>query len=325
MPVIEAHGLLRYNKELSSFEIAQKEKLARPDSAGNILRFHSEDCIVSGTGKLDPGLDLEQVKLHASGTIKDDRNFNEIELDALFGASFMLDNNSIQTMANIIRGSKAKDAKPDKEKLEKRLREWTNSKKAKEIADLLQPTTDLTEILPEHIKHTLCFTDIHFKWDTPSRSYYADGKATLGWIKGQAIAKEVDVKALISRSRGGNSFEIHIQADNDNWFFFSYSNEKMLILSSSEAFNTGIQSLDIDERKMKTGLGQDNYVFQIGNNNRLKKFMEFFEEPLPEENDAIIDEKEEAPVTENPADERDTENDANKNEINNVTREAQED
>jgi hypothetical protein len=325
LPVIEAHGLLRYNEEIRSFEIARKEKLAQPDSSGNILRFHSEDCIVSGSGKLDPGLDLEQVKLHASGTIKDDRNSNIIELDALFGASFILDNNSIQTMANAIRGSKATDAKPDKEKLEKRLREWTNSKKAKEIADLLQPTTELTEVLPEHIKHTLCFTDIHFKWDTPSRSYYSDGKATLGWIKDQAIAKEVDVKALISRSRGGNSFEIHIQADNDNWFFFSYNNEKMLILSSSETFNTGIQTLDIEERKMKTGLGQDNYVFQIGNNNRLKRFMEFFEKPLPEEDDAIIDEIEEAPVIDNPVNNRDADNETNNNEVNNAIPEAQED
>ncbi|MGQ1891514.1 hypothetical protein ACT29H_13820 [Thermophagus sp. OGC60D27] len=275
-PILDAYGFLRYNDDLKSFEIAQKEKLANPDSAGNILRFYSDKCIVSGTGLLDLALDLEQVKLHSSGTIRHYRDQNEIEIDALFGADFMLDPNSIQAMASIILDSKAGDANTDKTILENRLREWTDSKTAENITKQYVTAADLSQIIPDHLKHTLCFTNIQFKWDTPSRSYYANDKATLGWIKDQAIEKEVQVKALISRSRGGNSFEIHIQSDEDTWFFFSYNNEKMMVLSSSKTFNTAIQQLDIDDRKMKTGLGQDNYVFQLGNNNRLKKFMNFF-------------------------------------------------
>ncbi len=280
-PIVHAEGTLRYNENNSSFEIAEPHKIAHPDSAGSIIRYLEKDCAITGEGDLNLGLDLEQVKLHASGTITHQKTKNDITINTLFGADFMLDPASMTSMANIIRASKAPSSKDDKKLTEKRLREWAPSKTAEKLADVIQPTTDIIEVLPPQLQYTLAFTDIEFRWDTPSRSYVADGKANLGWIDNLSVAREVNVKALISRSRGGNSFEIHIQADPDTWFFYSYNNGKMLILSSSDSFNEAIQRLDIEDRKMKTGLGQDNYVFQLGSNNRLRRFMNFFNESEP--------------------------------------------
>ncbi|WP_291859816.1 hypothetical protein [Marinilabilia sp.] len=282
-----SEGFLRYNQENNSFEIGSERKFEYPDSAGNIIRFREDDCSVSAEGKLAFSMDLEQVKLFASGKIEHFRETNEVNIHSMFGTYFMLDDASIFTMANAIRSSKAPIAKHNKETTEKRLREWMKGADAKKLADLVQPTTDISEILPAELQHTLCFTDIEFTWDTPSRSYVANGKASLGWIKDQSIAKEVDIKALISRSRGGNSFEIHIKADENTWFFFSYNNGKMLILSSLDEFNKGIQALDIDVRKMKTGMGQPDYVFQLGSKNRLRSFMDFFETPDEEAVDNV--------------------------------------
>jgi hypothetical protein len=293
-----ADGFLRYNEDNSSFEIASEHKFEYPDSAGHIIRFHEDDCSVSAEGKLDLGLDLEQVKLASSGSIEHFRATNEVSIKAMFGSSFMLDDVSILTMANAIKSSKAPIAKHDKETTEKRLREWMKGPEAKRLADLIQPTTDISEVLPLELQHTLGFTDIEFTWDTPSRSYVADGEASLGWIKDQSVAKQVEVKALISRSRGGNSFEIHIQADENTWFFYSYNNEKMLILSSLDEFNKAIQALDIDMRKMKTGLGQPNYVFQLGSKNRLRSFMQFFETPEEETSDEISEDETEDEIEE---------------------------
>jgi len=278
-PIITAGGQLRYNKNNDCFEIASEEKMAHPDSAGNIIRYHTKTCQVTGEGELNPGMDFEQVKTHFSGTIRDLRKENEIELNSLFGVDFMLDENSINTIVNAIASSKVPNAIHDEKKLKRRLREWLPDKEATNIVDVLQPTTDMTEVLPDDIKHTLFFTDIEFTWDTPSRSYKAEGKADLGWIKDRAISRELDVKALLSRSRGGNSLEIHIQTDPETWFFFSYHNETMQVLSSLDAFNKDMRALETDQRKMDTGLGQDNYVFQLGSESRLRNFMKNFEEP----------------------------------------------
>ncbi len=282
-------GHLRYNKYKNSFEIATEEKFANPDSAGHIIRFNEDECSVNAEGKLDFNLDLEQVKLFASGRIDHFRETDSVSIDALFGTYFMLDDVSINTMANAIRGSKAPIAKHEKETTEKRLREWMKGSDAKKLADLIQPTTDISEVLPLDLQHTLCFTDINFTWNTPSRSYVANGTASLGWIKDQSIAKEVEVKALVSRSRGGNSFEIHIKADENTWFFYSYNNGKMLILSSLDEFNKAIQALDIDLRKMKTGMGQPDYVFQLGSMNRLRSFMKHFNPDEPESEEETED------------------------------------
>ncbi|MGM0376856.1 MAG: hypothetical protein ACQEQ0_08770, partial [Bacteroidota bacterium] len=296
-PVITAGEQLRYNENNKCFEIASEEKMAHPDSAGNILRYHTETCQVSGEGELNPGMEFEQVKTHFSGIIKHRREDNEIKINSLFGVDFMLDENSINTIVNEISASDVPDAIHDKSRMKRHLREWLSNEKTEDIADVLQPTSNIAETLPDHIKHTFFFTDIEFTWDTPSRSYKAEGKADLGWIKDRAISRELDVKALLSRSRGGNSFEIHIQTDPETWFFFSYHNETMQVLSSMDSFNKDIRALESDERKMDTGLGEDSYVFQLGSKQRLREFMENFEdsketneseeeEPNQEDNDS---------------------------------------
>ncbi|MFW6043567.1 MAG: hypothetical protein ACOCPW_04360, partial [Marinilabiliaceae bacterium] len=278
-PIITADGQLRYNEDKNCFEIASEEKMAHPDSTGSILRYHTETCQVSGEGELNPGLEFEQVKTHFSGTIKHLREENEIKINSLFGVDFMLDENSINTIVNTITASEVPDAIHDEANIKRQLREWLPDKEATNIVDVLEPTTDMTEILPDNIKHTLFFTDIEFTWDTPSRSYKAEGKADLGWMKDNAISREIDVKALLSRSRGGNSLEIHIQTDQDTWFFFSYHNETMQVLSSLDEFNQDLRALKTEERKMDTGLGKDSYVFRLGSESRLRKFMENFEDP----------------------------------------------
>ncbi|MFO8001382.1 MAG: hypothetical protein R6U46_09060, partial [Marinilabilia sp.] len=301
--IISAGGHLIYNDDNNCFEIAREEKLAHPDSAGNIIRYHAETCQVSGEGELDLGMDLERVNLNSSGIIKHLRKNNEILINGLFGADFFLDETSLRSLTNIIAASEAPEANHDQETVEKQLREWMPAEEAKNLIDILEPTTDISEILPSGLQNTLFFTDIEFSWDTSSRSYVAEGKADLGWINDQTISREVDVKALISRSRGGNSFEIHIQAEPGTWFFFSYNNEKMLVLSSSDSFNNDIRALETEERKMKSGIGEDSYIFQLGSKNRLRRFMEKFEEEEVNEEDSEEDEED----TSGPSTDGDTE------------------
>jgi len=278
-PILTAGGNLRYNDNNNCFEIAKEQKLAHPDSTGNILRYHTEQCMVSGEGKLNLGMDLEQVKTHSSGTIQHLRDGNEIKINGLLGIDFMLDENSINTMVNTIAASGAPDALHNEPEIKKALREWISAKDADKIIDVLEPTTNLTELIPDKIQHTLLFTDMEFTWDTPSRSYKAEGRFDLGWIKNQAISRELKVKSLISRSRGGNTLEIHIETDAKTWFFFSYENGKMNVLSSLDAFNQDIRALEPEERKMDTGFGEDSYIFQISSERRLNDFLKKFEAP----------------------------------------------
>ncbi len=274
--ILSSKGFLAYNPATNSFDLAEAHKMAAPATSGPILRYYEKECVLSGEGALNLGLDLDQVKLEASGSIKDLRDLDRISISAMMGADFYLDAKSVQMMTNALRGSKAPEMKEDTSLLISRLTEWTTPRIARRIVNVLQPTTDVIDLLPLDKRYTLCFTNIEIDWDSPSKSYMADGMAQLGWIKESAIAREVKVKSVITRSRGGNTFEIYLEADPETWFFFSYENNMMQTRSSSSEYNTHVQALETDQRKIKSGSGEKSYVFILSPESRMNRFMQKF-------------------------------------------------
>ncbi len=276
VPILSSKGFLTYNAAANSFDLAEARKMAAPATSGPILRYHDKECFVSGEGALNLGMDLDQVKLETSGIIKHLRDNNRITISAMLGAGFYLDTKSTQMMTHALRSSKAPEMKEDTSRLIKRLSEWSTPQVARKIVNVLSPTTDVIDLLPSGKRHTLCFTNINIDWNSASKSYMADGMAQLGWIKESAIARQVKVKSVITRSRGGNTFELYLEADPDTWFFFSYENGVMQTRSALSEYNTHVQALETDERKTKSGSGDKSYVFILSPESRMNRFMQKF-------------------------------------------------
>src|SRR5690606_6162007 len=96
----------------------------------------------------------------------------------------------------------------------------------------------------------------------------------------------------ISFSRGGNSLDLYIDLGKDNYFFFGYRNGLMQTRSSMEVFNTHVQALKPDERKLKTGIGEKSYNFALAPESRVKRLLRQFQTGVVEDDEFNEDDKE---------------------------------
>jgi hypothetical protein len=277
VPLITANGLLHYNEPSKSFVIASATKIANPDTTGTIMSYHEDGCSVTAEGPVNMGLELEQVKLNTVGRLRHDRPTGITELTGLLGVDFMLDPKSIEMMVNTTRDANpSKKGNPENKGTLKRMAEWMTMTVATKVGRELTSIEKIRSLPAEH-QHTLIFDSLTWVWDQPTRSYRANGEATLLWDKDNPVSRKVKVKAIIAFSRGGNSFDFYIEPSDNVHFFFSYRNGVMQTRSSNNDYNLNVQGLKPEERKQKTGMGEKPYSFIMAPESRLKRLLKAFE------------------------------------------------
>ena len=300
IPMITGEGFLVYNEKNKSFDIASAQKINYPDSTGNVVRFSESDCNIMAEGVFDLGVSLDQVKTRASGTLIHQRDKNEILGTAMLGIDFFFNEAALDAMYSAFMSAEAKSSKLSAATFEKRMAEWSGFKIAKKV-EKDRSTMGIAEAMPLDLQQMLLFSNVDFKWNTKKRAYIIDGKADLAFIKQFAVNKEVNVKAEIVRKRSGNSIDMFIELDKDNWFYFSYKSGMMQTLSSDGQYNTIVQGLKADERKQKVGLGEKSFSFIMAPESKKKRFLTNFNksnapeedevEEADESNDAIEEEQ----------------------------------
>ncbi|MBR8534605.1 hypothetical protein KDU71_03465 [Carboxylicivirga sediminis] len=289
VPMINASGFLVYNSKEQSFDIASASKLANPDTTGTLMRFSEAACNIQGHGAIEMGIDLDQVKTKASGTIVNERDKNDITLSTMLGIDFFFSAEAQDVLYSSILSSSAKASKLSKETFVSRLAEWCGRQQAIK-AENDRNATGQGQGLPAELHQLLLFSNIDFEWDTQKRAFVANGKADLAYIKDFVVNREVKVLAEITRKRSGNSLEMYIEFDANTWVYFVYKNSMMQTLSSNSNFNSIVQELKAEDRKQKVGLGERGYTFIMAPESKKKKFVAGFKSSEPAANEEAAEE-----------------------------------
>lgn len=270
--MLNASGSLFYNKASGAFAITNEAKIDNPDTTGVYFEYTSKTGDVRGEGDFNLGIEYDRIKTRASGTIIDNRKDNKIFMTAMLGVDFYLTQPLINMMVNNIASVQAKESKQSAETFIKRMAEWTGRADAVKL-NTKRATFDEYKDMPASVINTLCFGNIDFVWDTPKKSFLADGVFDLSFIKTFPINRQANVKAQFARSRVGNYFDIYIELDENTWYYFAFRNGLMQVLSSNKEWNTLVQTIKMEERKLKSGIGEKPYSFILASEGKKNSFL----------------------------------------------------
>ncbi|MCH8330365.1 MAG: hypothetical protein IH946_03140 [Bacteroidetes bacterium] len=67
----------------------------------------------------------------------------------------------------------------------------------------------------------------------------------------------------LGKKKSGDYFNIYIEAAQEEWYYFSYKNKILSILTSNLDFTTALTEMPLDKRKIK-GDNKEIFVFQKG-------------------------------------------------------------
>jgi len=283
MPMVEAKGYLTFDPVLGNYKVASKEKIARPDTAGNMIALQKDFCVAYSEGSIDYGVDLGQVKIESYGSITHNIQESVTDIEASVALDFFFAPSLLKPMADTI-GNNSVLANTD---LTTELYPVIlNNILVKEDADKLMEEISLYgqfKKLPDEMEHTIFLSNVNLQWDTVGKAFRSVGQIGVGNILSRTVNKTVDGYVEIAKRRSGDRVVVLLEISDRDWYFFSYQAEVMSAYSTDSEFNSYIEDQKEKKRKVKTKRKEAKYVYEIGSEEMKDIFIRRFKNEIPEE------------------------------------------
>jgi hypothetical protein len=285
-PLITASGFLHYDKTKKIYEIGSKEKIMDKTEPGNYLWFHRKYCQLYGEGDIDLGVDLGQVKVKTVGSIMHNIPMNKINLDPIMFIDFFFPENLLKLMADTINNYKnLAPVNLTRPIYNVAMNTVLGKPRTKEINTEIQLYGSVKGV-PDLFVHTMTISQMDLTWDPKTRSYKSVGKIGIGNILDKQVNKQVNGYIEITRRKSGDQMSICLEISKNTWFYFGYTKEIMMAVSSNPFFNAFLNTLKSDKRKQKTERKQAKYEFNLASPEKKNIFVQnFLEGKVEEEKD----------------------------------------
>ncbi len=274
--VISAQGFLSYDAKKNAFKVAAKEKLISPDSPGNMVQLNDSNCVVTGEGFMNLGVNFGQLKTTVIGTASYNTNNDSTTFDLLMGLDFFFNDDALKTMAEVLQTNPTLTPTNDT-----RIN-WIRSMKTlvgSEKTDKMISEFNLygaPKRVPSELQQSLFLTDVKLVWCRETQSYKSVGNIGLGFILKNTISRMLKGSMEIVRKKNGDVLNLYLEADNANWWYFSYSRGVFQACSSDQKFNDAINNMKPEKRVADTKDNKPAYEFMLSTDRKKAEFLRKF-------------------------------------------------
>ncbi|MBK9542578.1 MAG: hypothetical protein IPO49_09700 [Bacteroidetes bacterium] len=283
LEIINASGVLYYDKTSNQFRITTPEKLEKPGIAGNYLSLDDSKCLVYGEGKLDFGSDFGQLSLKVVGNVMNNLNNDSTQFDVLGAVNFFFNEDAIKIMSEQISTNPSLLATQDvgRPTFEHGLAELVGKEKADKLIAELNLYGSFKKI-PEDLRQTFFFTELKMAWNNETRSYRSIGPIGIGNIDKVSLNRKMNGYIEIIHKRTGDVLNIYLEPESGKWFYFSYARGLMQALSSYTTFNDVITKLK-PEKRINKEKDKPDFEYILSTDRAVKNFLKRMQPSANEE------------------------------------------
>lgn len=275
--VVDAVGRMDFDSATSSFRVSSKERLNNNFIDDNLVELEMNRCILKADGILNLGLNDPMFAVKAAGIIENKIIPDSTYLSTSLLFDFFFDKKALEMMTDSIRLTANTPVDPTAGMFPLFLKKMVGTESSALMLTELALYGQIKK-LPAALKHTLLFTDVHFRWDNASKSFVSIGKIGLGSVNENAINKFVEGYIQISKGRTGSGINIFLRPSSEQWYFFSYKYGILQVLSSDNTFNMYIEELKPEKRMLNPNSDEDYYEFVISTRRKSMDFLRKMEQ-----------------------------------------------
>ncbi len=255
--VIEANGLLTYDKENHQYEISNKEKLSEMSLPGNYVSLNTDNCIMSSEGRYNISNELGQIKLTCVGNSDYNSVRDSVGFNLMMVIDFFFESSAIKKMAKDFELYLAQlSPTPFEGDL---FNHGIIELLGKERGDRALSELNLYgnyKKFPDELEKNLVLNHVKLAYNQKAKGYVSEGPIGLGNILKTEIFRYLNNSVIkIEKKRGGDILDIYLEADGNTWYYFNFVKGTMLAVSSNQAFNKEIAELKSKSKKMDVEKG----------------------------------------------------------------------
>lgn len=273
--VLEADGVLTYDKESQQYEISNKEKLEEMSLPGNYVSLNTSNCIITSEGRYNISSDLGQVKINSVGNAVYNAVNDSIAFNIMMIFDFFFESGLLKKMAKdfeLYRGS-LNPTPFEGDLFNHGIIELLGKERGDRALSELGLYGNFRRF-PEELEKSLVLSDVKMLYNKTLKSYISSGPIGVGNVLKTEIFSYFGGQSIvqIKKQRGSDVLDIYLEADGNTWYYFTYTRGRMLVVSNNEDFNNSLKELKSKSKKMNVEKGP-SYSFDATSKKKATDFV----------------------------------------------------
>jgi len=268
-----ASQYLHFEEGFNRYVLASREKIENRGVPGNLLLLNRNQCILTSQGKINPDINLGQLKLEATGSGIHNIVENSMEMDIMLTLDFFFNDPALQIFAldlYSLPGPETAFFRSPGNQL--KIQEFIGAAKTEALWKEIEDSGRLITV-PEEINKTIALNKVQLKWKQESRSYQSYGRIEISNLKGKPVHKSVNGFLEISKRRSGDFLDLYIEISPTNWYYFGYTMGVMVAFSTNNVFNQALMLPPVRQRQLEVKSNETSYIYMIATDTRMAQFL----------------------------------------------------
>ncbi len=244
-------GYLRFERETKKYEVGSQEKLQNLLLKDNFVSLNTETADFFSSGEINMVRDLGQVKLRTRGSLTHSRERKELIADLFMSFDFFFNEPNLVYLADTLNKMQSLGSiNTLGTDYEHGMTDLIGAEALKLLMEE-QKLFGTPKNIPEGFKHSFVFTDVNMRWDSIDQAFKSFGKIGIGHILEKTVNKYVEGSIEIRYVKTRPEFIIYLEPAPNHWYFFKYTLNSLLSVSSDPVYNEMIDKIKLKNRKLK--------------------------------------------------------------------------
>lgn len=298
--IFTAKGLLNHNSETGIFTIGNPDLLAKKSMSGNLFSYNDSSSVIQYSGLFNLVKENDNFKVKTSGhggadLDSADYKLNALQLFTCKPASSILPvlAKNLKLVSSVMPSDtllpsleEFERAKIKEQNMPSQLAQLIGDKGIQEYNQkkLGMGYVPFPLISGDFAK-AIVLSDVDYKWSHEFNAWYSVGKVKVASILKEDINKSMKGYVELRKTVNGDVVNIYLEPTYNNWYFISYDNNRLSIVSSSDEVNASVAKKSKGEAPTR-----DKFFMVNGEIMEKSNFIRTFEENyLGKKNDASFE------------------------------------
>lgn len=272
-PTLQVKGILKYDDLLKTYKFGNEERILKADPYGSTITYDTKNGVIKAEGKINMPLLFNPLKIVASGNIEQTLDSNKYVFTTTIGLDMIMDKALLEMFArDVIAFSFDKPAADYSSNFfENSLSNLMSQSKAKKTIDELRKTGVFEK--PKELNNNLVISEVKLIYDPYYQIFRSDGPISVSFIGEAGVHKQLTGYLEFGLRQNNDFFNFYIESTFDDWYYLTYQNKTLQIVSSKEDFNKLMASIPVEKRQVKQP-NNDFYFYTISNYGAMQAFLD---------------------------------------------------
>lgn len=271
---LEFKGIAKYDSKAQTYYFGDEDRLLHGALTGNTLTYNVPEKTMHMEGPMNMNVDLNPIKLLTAGSVDYWIDSSKFMFNTMVGIDLPIADELITQLGTDVLGFTFDRPVADytTDNFKTALAQVFGEKKAKKGMETALAGGQFVK--PKELDYNIVISNVQLYYDAYYQIYRSIGPITISYIGDQVISKQVTGYLVFGMRKNHDFMDLYLESNFNDWYYLSYNDLTLQMVSSKEDFNKMLASIDQSKRQLKVQGEEEFFFYTISTYASMQSFLQ---------------------------------------------------